>query len=138
MHKSEGAAEIEKSVGATELDGDHGAGKHDCFAGRYFFGKNAGGIGHGIGAVCDDDAVFFAIIALVHDEVAVFIGHFKAVDHHKGSDLYVEAAAAQLQEIVHVRVLKKQLAIQFIILLIERPPRDENADSHGLLFCLRR
>jgi hypothetical protein len=78
------------------------------------------------------DPIFFAVAALMGDQLAVFVGHLQAIDHHEGSDLEVESRAAHLQQIVQVGVFEIKLTGQFIVLFIKRAPGDEDAYSH---FC---
>lgn len=129
LHKGHGAAQVKQSIRRTKLVRDHGAGNNNGFV-FYFFCQQFGGIGHRIGTVGDDDLVFLALAAMLCNQGAVVVRHFQAVHHHQGSDLHRHQVAAQLQHFGQVRIFKKQLAVQLIVLFVESSACNKNPDAH--------
>jgi hypothetical protein len=129
LHERKRTAQIEETVGAAEGIGNHRAGKDDGFRGNY--GRNRrGGFGHGVSAVGDDDAILLRPQAVLHDESAIGIGHFQAVDHRDGADGNLDPRTSQPKHFRDVGVLKKELPGVLVVFLIEGAAGDEDSDGH--------
>lgn len=129
LDEGQGVPQVEESVGAAEFIGDHGAGQDDGLSG-YFFSQHAGGDGHGIGAMRDNDPVLSGRAALMSDQFAIFVAHVEAVDHHEGSHGHFQRAAAALQHFGKMRLFEEQLPGQFIVFLVEGPAGHKYSDGH--------
>ena len=80
----------------------------------------------------NDDFIFRRIDTLVGNELPVNRFHIQAVDHHQGGDRNLRTDAASCNHFRQMRLLKKKLAGNFIILLVESAAGNENADGHTL------
>ncbi len=89
----------------------------------------------GVRPVRDDDAALRRAAALFDDDLAGGGGHLEAVDHHEGTDLEMQVAAAELQHLVDVRVFEIEPAGQFVVFLIEGAAGDEDADGCHLVYA---
>jgi hypothetical protein len=81
--------------------------------------------------VGDDDEVLLGLKAVLHDEGAIGVGHFEAVDHHDCTDGHPHSRTSQPEHLRDVGILKKELAGAFVVFLIEGAAGDENSDGHG-------
>ena len=79
----------------------------------------------------NNDFIFRCIDALVGNELPVNRFHVQAINHHQGGDDDLRTDTAACNHFRQMRFLKKKLAVNFIILLIESAAGDENADGHS-------
>jgi hypothetical protein len=129
LHERERAPKVEKAVGTAECIRNHCAGEHHCFA-ESSASDGGGGFGHGVGAVCDDDAIFIGLQTILHDERAIGVGHFKAIDHHYGQNSYFDARPSQAKHLGNMSVLEVKLSVPLVVFLIEGAAGDEDANDH--------
>jgi len=66
---------------------------------------------------------------VLQDVPAVGVGHVERIDHHQGPDLDLEARPPQPEHLGDVRVLEEEVSGELVVLLVERPPGDEDADD---------
>lgn len=137
LHERKGTAQVEEPVGAAEFIGDHGAGEYDGLA-LNLTREVTRCFRHGIGAMCYDDATFFGGQSFFQNFPAVFTGHFQAVHHEQRFDLYIHRTSAKSKHFRQVRILKKELAVQLIVFLIEGAARYNDLYTHGWLLADRR
>jgi hypothetical protein len=84
-------------------------------------------LNHRVGSVRDYDAVFGRVPALAADNLPVGFSHVETVNHHQSSYFDVEIAASQFQHLRNMGILKKQSAVDFVVLLVKRAARDQDA-----------
>ena len=130
LHERERAAKIEETVGTAKGVGDHRSGKDHGFFWDGL-GERGGGGRHGIGAVSDDDLILLGLNAVLHDESAIVIGHFEAVDQHHGADGHLDLRSSQPEHLRDVGLLEVELAGAFVVFLIKRAAGNENTNGHG-------
>lgn len=118
LDEGQGASEIEKTVGASELVRNHRACQDDRFfqAGAR---EKLRSLLHRVGSVGDHDPILGDLKAMIQDELPVLIGHIQAVDHHQGSDVDLELAPAQFEHFLKMRVLEEKTAIELVVFLVE-------------------
>src|SRR5207249_11331780 len=80
--------------------------------------------------VSNDDAILLGLQSVLHDESAIGVGHFKAIDHHDGANGNYDSRTSQPQHFRNVGVLKKELPRVLVIFLIEGAAGNENSDGH--------
>jgi hypothetical protein len=72
--------------------------------------------------VGDDDEVLLGLKAVLHDEGAIGVGHFEAVDHHDCTDGHPHSRTSQPEHLRDVGILKKELAGRSLYSLSKVPP----------------
>jgi hypothetical protein len=130
LHERQGCPQVKDPVGTAKGIRDHGAGEDDRLSGdvRAQSGRR---LRHGVGTVGDDDPAFERGLAAGEDSSPAGVGHLEAVDHHERFDFDAELAAAEAEQIGNVGVLKKQLAGEFVVFLVERAAGDQDSDGVG-------
>jgi hypothetical protein len=69
---------------------------------------------------------------MISDQFPVHVGHFKTIDHHQCSHLYIQPASTKHQHFRKVSVFKKKLARKFIVFFIESSARNKDSNGHGV------
>jgi len=142
LHESQCTAEVEQPVRATELDGDHSTSEYNGFV-FYALCEHPPGFSHGIGAMGDDNLIFFTMQALLHDQFPVVCCHVQAIDHHERTNLHRHAIAPLVEQLLHMCILEIELSVYFIVFFVESTTRNEDAYGHGVKiskkrFCARK
>ena len=131
LRKRKRAAEIEQTVGASKRIWNHGACKHDGFV-LDLRTKYCCSFHHRIGAMCDYDFVFRALLAILQNDLSIGICHVQAVNHHDRACLDFKTTTPELQHLGKVRVLKVQPSVDFIVFFIKCAASDKNLDAHKM------
>ena len=94
---------------------------------------------HGIGSVCDNDAVVPAGSTGIYYPASVMRGHLQTVYHHQGVDLYRNGASTQFEDLLQMGLFKIQLTVDLIILLVKGATGHENGNAfiHPLTFHVK-
>jgi hypothetical protein len=66
----------------------------------------------------------------MQNDLAIFVRHLQAIDHHQGSNVDIEIGATAGKHLRQVCIMEEQLSRNHIVVLVKGPPRNENL-NHG-------
>ena len=80
--------------------------------------------------MCDQDLVTGSPCAVVPDDLAVFVCHFKAVDHHQCFNINLKGTSPSIKHLLEMGILEVKLTIDKVVVLIKCATRNEDL-NHG-------
>ena len=129
LQRTDGITDIEDGVAHPEPCGLHRAREHDGLA--INTAKRSRSVGHGIGAVSDENAFGRAGLHGIANELPILIRHIDAVLLHQRGDLVAKGDVGLVQQLADLRLTHLEVALGIEVDLVDGAANGEYLDFHA-------
>ena len=135
LEGSDGSADVEDGVGDPEAGGSHRSGQDDDFPGKICEGF--GSLGHGVGAVGDEDLTMGGVLTGLANFEAVLVGDFQAVLTEEGNQFVINVGSHVFENVGDDGVSNFELRCGIEVDLIDGAAGGQDEHDEGRLLVHR-